>query len=143
MTVPVGEVMATSRVGLGIDDAFRVLTDDIDRWWRRESTATDAIVQFQGDRLVSIGPNGVEVLALISTWSPPSLVELQWFGPHAKQGDTVTIELTPDRDGTRVTVRHLQEGLPPGGAGTGFPGLWWADLLRRLTSSHPSHGTLL
>ena len=133
-----GEVVASTRVALGGDAAFRVFTDDIDRWWRRDPARPDAVVQFQGDRLISVSADGAELVAEVARWRPPTLVELRWLGPHAKDGDVVVLEFAPDRSGTRVTVRHRQIGMASGRAGTGGAGLWWADLLRRFSAAHPS-----
>ena len=134
-----GEVVTTTRVGLDVDDAFRVFTDGIDQWWRRDLACPDAVVQFEGDRLVSVATDGVELMAEVAHWTPPTLVELRWYGPHAHGGDVVLIEFAADGAGTRVTVRHRQDDLPAGGSGV--PGLWWADLLRRLAASHPISGS--
>jgi hypothetical protein len=133
-----GEVLATTRVGLGIDDAFCALTADIDRWWQRDPARPDAIVQFQGDRLVSVAADGTEVLAEVARWSPPSLVELSWHGPHSQPGDVVVVELSQEGVGTRVTIRHRRDGLVPGGGDGGTTGTWWGDLLCRLAAAHPS-----
>ena len=134
----VGEVLATTRVGLGLDDAFRAFTENIDRWWQRDRARPDAIVQFHGDRLVSVAAEGTELLAEVAQWSPPSLVELRWHGPHSEPGDVVVVELSPDGVGTRVTIRHRRDGLVPGGGAGGTTGTWWGDLLRRLAAAHPS-----
>jgi hypothetical protein len=136
--VAVGEVLATTRVGLAIDDAFLAFTEDIDRWWQRDPARPDAIVQFQGDRLVSVAAEGTEVLAEVAQWSPPSLVELRWHGPHSQPGDVVVVELSQDGVGTRVTIRHRRDGLVPGGGAGGTTGTWWSDRLRRLAAAHPS-----
>lgn len=133
-----GEIVTTTRVGLDVDDAFRVFTDGIDQWWRRDRPRPDAVVRFEGDRLVSIANDGAELIAEVAQWTPPSLVELRWYGPHARGGDIVRIEFAADGAGTRVTVRHRQDDSPKGGSGV--PGLLWAELLRRLAASYPKSG---
>lgn len=132
----VGEVLATTRVGLGVEDAFRVFTEEIDRWWRRDPERPEAIVQFAGGELVSIAPEGVTRLAEVAQWSPPSVVELRWFGPHAEPGDAVLIECSAEGDGSRVTIRHRREGLAPGAGAAGLLGAWWGDLLRRVAAAY-------
>jgi hypothetical protein len=133
-----GEILATTRIGLGVDEAFRAFTEQIDRWWRRDPARPDAVVQFHGDRLVSVATDGAHLLAEVAQWSPPSLVELQWRGPYAQPGDVVVVELVPDGAGTRITIRHRRDGLSPGDSDAGVSGLWWGDVLRRLVAAHPS-----
>ena len=134
----VGEVLATTRIGTGVDEAFRLFTQEIDRWWRRDPARRDAVVQFEGDRLVSLAANGVIVVAEVLRWSPPSLLELRWHGPHAARGDVVVIELAPDRAGTRITIHHRRDGLAPPDAAASVLGLWWGEVLRRVSSIHPT-----
>jgi uncharacterized protein YndB with AHSA1/START domain len=136
--VTLGEVVATTRVGLALDDAFRAFTGEVDRWWRRDSTRPDAVVKFEGDRLVSVTTEGVVLLAEVAQWSPPSLMELRWHGPHAELGDVVVVELAPDDRGTRITIRHRRDGLAPADAMASVLGLWWGDALSRLSSVHRS-----
>lgn len=135
-----GEVVATTRVGLGVDDAFRIFTDEIDRWWHRDELHPDAVVQFEGDRLVSVNAEGTVLLGEVARWSPPSLVELRWHGPHAQPGDRIVLEWASEGSGTRITIRHRRDGLTPADAMGAVVGLWWGDVLRRLAAAHPSNG---
>ena len=75
------------------------------------------------------------LLAEVAQWSPPSLVELRWHGPHSQPGDVLVVELSQDGVDTRVTIRHRRDGLVPGAGAGGVTGTWWGDLLRRLAAA--------
>lgn len=127
--MPAGEVVVTTVVAAPADRAFAAFTDGIDRWWKRPG---GTVVRFDGDRLVAVSHTGAGVLAVVCGWDPPRRVDLQWHGPHAAPGDTVTVEFAPEGAGTRVTVTHRRDGIRPQDAMADVLGLWWADTLRRL-----------
>lgn len=134
--MPHREVLATAKIALGTDEAFRAFTQEIDRWWQRDPARPDAIVQFHGNALVSVHPEGTQLLAEVTQWSPPSLLQLRWHGPHAQAGDVVTVGLAPEGTSTRVTIRHRRDGLEPGDAVGAVLGLWWGSVLSRFTAGH-------
>jgi uncharacterized protein YndB with AHSA1/START domain len=158
-TTPRPGDQASASVGLAVPpaEAFRVFTEEIDRWWRRgrrfrnapgdrgfvcieagvggrlfESFATDT-----GEQVVETG----RVLA----WEPPQRLLLEWrainFAPHERT--EVEVHFAPTaRGGTLVTVVHrgwsaLRADHPvrhgaavPAFIGT--MGMWWGDLLTSL-----------
>jgi uncharacterized protein YndB with AHSA1/START domain len=131
--MPEGEVIVTCLVAVSLDDAFLIFTQGIDRWWVRiPGQVEDTVVRFEGDRLVAATANGTQLLATVAKWSPPVHLEMQWSGPHAHPGDTVTIDFHPEGDATRVTIRHRRSGLRPEETTAAILGLWWGDLLARL-----------
>ena len=139
--MPIGEVVVTTVVGLGLDETFRAFTEEIDRWWRRTpGTDLDTIVRFEGDRLVSVSPSGAAVLATVSTWDAPTRLALQWEGPHSQPRDEVVVEFEAEPDRTRVTIRHQREGVSPAAVESAVLGLWWGDVLQRLTFAHRPQG---
>jgi uncharacterized protein YndB with AHSA1/START domain len=133
--MPIGEVTVTTLVAVPIDEAFRLFTERIDRWWiRTPGTEADSIVRFEAGRLVATTSRGVEVLANVANWDPPTTVEMDWRGPHSRPGDRVAIEFQSEAGGTRVTVRHHREGVRPEEATAAVLGLWWGGVLSRLAS---------
>jgi len=132
--VPTGEVLVTGLVRADPSVTFAAFTDDIDRWWHRPSAGRDVVVQFAGESLVAVSPSGTDVLGAVTAWDPPHRVVLDWHGPHAEQGDSVTIVFEPEAGGTRVTVRHARTGLPPDAVEHAIIGNWWGDVLQRLAA---------
>ena len=137
--MPVNEVTVTAIVRLPVEKAFATFTDQIDRWWvRKPFVASDSVVRFEGNRLVAASIDGAELLATVSEWDPPTRIEMEWSGPHAKPGDAVIIEFRPESGGTRVTVLHRRQGLKPEDVTAAILGLWWGDLLSRLQDQGPA-----
>ena len=110
------------------------------RLLRRLITDLDTIVRFEGDRLVSVSPSGAAVLATVSTWDAPTRLALQWEGPHSQPRDEVVVEFEAEPDRTRVTIRHQREGVTPAAVESAVLGLWWGDVLQRLTFAHRPQG---
>lgn len=143
-------------VGASPPVAFRVFTEEIDRWWRRglpyrvarggrgmlhleprvggrlfESFETDA-----GETVVETGR--------VRVWEPPVRLVLDWRATNFAPEEKTEVEVTFDarRGGTLVTVVHrgwsaLRDDHPVrhGKAPAAFlrmMGLWWADLLGAL-----------
>jgi hypothetical protein len=133
--VPKGEVVVTGVVALAPNEAFAAFTDQIDRWWRRPpGSARDEKVEFDGRRLVAVSPARVDVLATVTEWDPPTRLRMDWNGPHGEPGDTVAVEFEPDGHRTRITIRHRRRGLEPQAVESAIVGLWWGDLLARVTA---------
>ena len=78
-------------VSTGPDRAFALFTAHIGRWWplRHFSVfGTDALVAFEGERLVERSGSEVSVWAEVLEWDPPATLRLRWH---------------PGRDATRAT----------------------------------------
>ena len=130
-------VTVTCLVPVPVERAYTLFVEGIDRWWVRDRTP-DAIIRFEGDRLVEATSDGVKVLATISAIEEPDRIELAWDGPHAQPGDTVEIRFEPEATATRVTVSHLRTGLEPSEVASAILGLWWGDLLSRMVGGAPA-----
>lgn len=134
------------------DEAFRVFTEEIDRWWRRgfkfrASGKARGILHLEprvGGRLFEeIGERGVQT-GTVTAWDPPARLVFEWravnFAPHEKTEVEVVFE---EREtGTMVTVTHRgwSHIRPdhPARHGEEVPafirtiGLWWGELLSAL-----------
>jgi hypothetical protein len=127
--VPPGD-QATVTVSLTVDRerAFKVFTEDLDRWWRRGPRFRNA----PGERgFIRIEPgcggrvfesfdsaSGTTVIEIgrIKVWEPPSRLLFEWrnanFAPFEKTEVEVRFEATPPlpsrgaEAGCRVTVVH-------------------------------------
>jgi uncharacterized protein YndB with AHSA1/START domain len=137
-TVPNGEAAITCVVAGDPDSAFNAFTGEIDHWWSRgPDRQLGSIVRFEADRLVVATPQGVDILATVTEWDPPHRLQLDWLGPHSREGDTVMVTFEAEETGTRVTVHHRRAGLKPQETDAAIVGLWWGDLLGRLQARRP------
>ncbi len=102
----------------GLDKAFRLLTEQAGEWWPADRRHTkDAASQIRiesGGRFFERASDGREIeLGVVRVFEPPSRLVLDWYpGTGPTQPTHVEIALTPEGEGTRVTVVHL-----PGPAG--------------------------
>jgi uncharacterized protein YndB with AHSA1/START domain len=156
MTVAGDRVRVTVSVAIEPELAFRVFTEEIDRWWRRGRAYRMA----RGDRgILHLEPGvggrlfesfetdaGTKVVQTgeVTHWEPPARLVFDWravnFAPSEKTEVEVCFEPTPT--GTLVTlthsgwskiradhpVRHRQE-VPQF---VREMGLWWGKLLTSL-----------
>ena len=147
---------ATVFVGVSIEDAFDVFTNEIDLWWRqgrrfRNAGKRPGKIVFEsklGGRVfetiqLSTGERMLEVGRVIE-WDPPRRVALEWrnvnFKPHEKT--LVEVTFTPQGEGTMVRVEHSGWSAIPadhparhGLVAAPFArmiGMWWGDLLTSL-----------
>lgn len=100
-------------------EAFRLFTEEIDRWWvRGPINFFDAaravgmhIESGVGGRLLELyDPDGVDarVLGRITIWQPPAFLE--WVSPD---GVTTRVSFAPNGEGSLVEVRAtLPDGVP-------------------------------
>jgi uncharacterized protein YndB with AHSA1/START domain len=136
--------------------AFRVFTEEIDRWWRRGLRYRVAgkrrgIIRLEpgvggrlfesfetkkGDRVIETGR--------VTVWEPPARLVFEWravnFAPSERTEVEVVFQATPS--GTLVTVEHrgwiaIRPDHPArhGHDVPGFlrmMGFWWGDLLSSL-----------
>ncbi len=147
---------ATVLVEVPAEVAFRIFTEDIDRWWRRgvryrvggAGRGILALEPTVGGRLFESveTPAGTAVYptGTVTRWEPPRRLAFEWravnFGPH--EHTLVEIEFTPTRSGTQITVVHSGwSGIRPDhparhglevGPFLRMMGLWWGDLLTSL-----------
>lgn len=151
--LPGDRARASVLVRVPPDVAFRVFTDEIDRWWRRGLKYRVAgggrgIIQMEpgvGGRLFESfddedGPRTVQT-GRVTRWAPPSHLVFEWrgvnFAPEEKT--EVEVEFAQRPGGTLVTVTHRGwSRLPPehparhGQDVVPFirmMGLWWGELL--------------
>ncbi|MGA7272740.1 MAG: SRPBCC domain-containing protein [Acidimicrobiia bacterium] len=125
------QITVTCVVDVSPDRAFVLFTDHIDRWWKRSpGSAAAPEVRFENGRLMEHG----EILGVVSSWDPPRRIEMDWLGPHSQGGDRVVITFDPDSGGTRISVTHRRVGMAPESATAAVLGLWWGDILSRLTA---------
>jgi uncharacterized protein YndB with AHSA1/START domain len=136
--------------------AFRVFTEEIDRWWRRGlkfrvSGKRRGVIHLEphvGGRLFeSIDTTRGEKIVesgRVRAWDPPSRLAFEWrpqnFAPH--EVTLVEVSFDPSPSGTLVTVthsgwskirpdhpaRHRQDTA----AFIGGLGRWWGELMSSL-----------
>lgn len=146
------KVTVTTLVSVDPETAFRVFTEEVDEWWRREPrhrfrTGSAGVMRFEpgvGGRLLEVYDekpcNHFEVGRVLA-WEPGRRLVLEWRGREFKPEERTEVEVRFEADpqGTRVTLLHrgwdgLVAGHPArhglsGDAFTSLIGLWWADLL--------------
>ncbi|MFO1078092.1 MAG: SRPBCC domain-containing protein [Planctomycetota bacterium] len=155
--VPPGDQARVAvRVGVEPAAAFRVFTEEIDRWWRRgpafrTSGNERGVLRIEprvGGRLFETiaGAAGTRVVATgeVLVWEPPTRLVLRWrgvnFAPH--EHTEVEVAFAAAGSGTLVTVTHRGWSAirpdHPARHGEDVPafvrmlGLWWGDLLTAL-----------
>jgi uncharacterized protein YndB with AHSA1/START domain len=150
------QARATVSVAVPPEEAFRVFTEEVDRWWRRGRRFRNApgaagIVRIEpgpGGRLFeSFTIDGAEHVVQMGhtlAWEPPCRLLLQWravnFAPH--EHTEVEVLFKPSGSGTMVTVTHrgwaairADHPVRHGQDTAAFirsMGLWWGDLLTTL-----------
>jgi len=144
-------VIASTVVALEPAAAFRIFTDEIDRWWRRGPrfrwlTGGDGTLRFEGGlggRLVEVAADGRDEFELgrILAWEPGAALVFEFRARSFEPGQCTEVEIRfePVVGGTRVRVEHrgwdaLAADHPArhGLAGPAFGGMmevWWGDLL--------------
>jgi uncharacterized protein YndB with AHSA1/START domain len=157
MTAPPGDsASVTVFVRVTPADAFDVFTREIDLWWRtgpayRIAGKRRGRLFFEpklGGRMyetfeLKSGSRTIEV-GLVTSWEPPSRLELEWRGVNFRPGEKTFVEVgfAAQGDGTLVTVRHrgwsaLRDDHPArhGLTGADFSrmiGMWWGGLMTSL-----------
>lgn len=138
--------------------AFRVFTEEIDRWWRRGLAyrvgGRGGVLRLEpgvGGRLLETipGPEGERVVhsGTVTRWEPPTHLSFEWRAVVFEPGETTLVDVAfaPSGPHTLVTVTHggwstirpdhpARHGLEPA-AFVRSMGLWWGELL----GSYRSH----
>lgn len=154
--IPGDEATVSVLVRVDPEDAFRIFTEDINKWWRtglryRVGGKHRSVLHLEpqvGGRLFEAfeGPAGPKVLETgrVTAWEPPRRVVFQWravnFAPS--ESTEVEVEFAESASGTLVTVRHRgwSQIRPDHPARHNLPvqefirmmGMWWADLATSL-----------
>lgn len=97
------------------EDAFRVFTEGIGRWWPLETHSvgrdgrpaeTAVMDRHEGGRFYERTGSGTEHWGTILVWEPPSRVVISWELRPERPPTEVDVRFTPDGDGTRVDLEH-------------------------------------
>jgi uncharacterized protein YndB with AHSA1/START domain len=156
-SAPVAGDQAVVSVRVMVDpaEAFRIFTEEIDRWWRSglkyRIGKQRSVVHLEpklGGRLfesfeTSAGPKTKQT-GTVTCFDPPSRLVLEWravnFAPDEKT--EVEVLFQPSASGTLVTVKHsgwsrIRADHPARhGADTAKflsdMGMWWAELMTAL-----------
>lgn len=154
---PGDRVRVSIRVEATCEVAFRVFTEDIDRWWRRGlkyrvAGTRRGFIRIEpgvGGRLFESFEDDSGATRIIDTgrvlaWEPPFRLVFEWrsvtFAPAERT--EVEVGFVPDDGATLVTLTHVGwASLRPdhpvrhgdeAGAFIRRMGLWWGDLLSEL-----------
>ena len=146
-TAPIPPITATAAVGLPVDQAFRVFTEQFTAWWPHQyhigkAEVAEILLEPQvGGRWFERGVDGSECdWGRVLVWEPPHRVVLEWQISAAWQFDPdvhteVEVRFVSDGDRTRVELEH--RGLESLGAAAEMTrGIFdsptgWAGLLDR------------
>lgn len=102
-------------VARSLEDAFRVFTDDIGRWWPVETHSigkdgrpaeTAAIDGREGGRFYERTGSGTEHWGTILVWEPPSRIVISWELKPERPPTEIEVRFTKEGDGTRVDLEH-------------------------------------
>jgi uncharacterized protein YndB with AHSA1/START domain len=136
--------------------AFRLFTEDIDRWWRhgrkfRHSAAASSVIHIEPklggrvfERFEAQGAAQLFEMGRIEVWEPPHRLGFTWRIANFAAGEQtrVDVEFSPSATGTLVTVTHsgfaalrpdhpVRHGLPAAQF-VRMMGLWWGEQLTSL-----------
>jgi uncharacterized protein YndB with AHSA1/START domain len=126
--VSIAPVRKSVHVPVPPQDAFRVFTDDIDRWWPKDHGLDGPVVQsviepFVGGRWYARYASGREIAnGHVLAWEVPDRVLFSWEissewkpDPDSTIASEVEVRFTADRDGTLVEVEHRRFHRMSGG----------------------------
>lgn len=108
-------VRKSIEVNLGLEDAFRRFTTEIDSWWPLRShavtpaSATKCVFESgTGGELFEQHEDGTKTLwGVVRLWNPPQRVVFSWHpGRDPDSAQEVDVRFSPTRGGTRVTLEH-------------------------------------
>ncbi|MEZ5065787.1 MAG: SRPBCC domain-containing protein [bacterium] len=93
-----------------VEAAFRLFSDRIDEWWppERRHVRGPSVISLDARRFEERGENGEVVpLGVVRAWDPPTRILLDWYpGTDPNHPTVVEVRFLPDRDGTRLELRH-------------------------------------
>lgn len=129
--------------------AFRVFTEEIDAWWRREPRfrwlTRGGTLCFQGGELVERVDDETFVVGPVHAWEPGVRLGFGWRAPSFAHDETTVVDITFEAHpgGSRLTLVHrgwsalgLDHPARMGGGDSpalqGIYGLYWGDLLNAL-----------
>jgi uncharacterized protein YndB with AHSA1/START domain len=97
-------------VRASVETAFALFTSHITSWWplkRFSVFGTDALVAFEGDRLIERHGDQHSVWAEVLEWDPPRSLRLAWH-PGREQAEATDVHITfaSDEGVTLVTLVH-------------------------------------
>lgn len=108
-------IVKTMSVHCGPDEAFRLFTAEIARWWPLAThhlaplpPIACAVEPLAGGRVFETAADGVErEWGRVEAWEPPGRFAMSW-AVNAAPGEatTVTVTFTPDPEGTQVRLEH-------------------------------------
>jgi uncharacterized protein YndB with AHSA1/START domain len=142
-------IVVTTVVELGPAQAFRLFTEEIDRWWKRTpryrwAPGQSGTLSFEGtppERLIERGSGSFHVVGRVLAWEPGQRVAFEWSDAEIATDDRteVDVRFEPHPKGTRITLEHRGLGDLPAAhpARRGFQGeafeamfgYFWAFLL--------------
>jgi uncharacterized protein YndB with AHSA1/START domain len=162
--IPGDQARVSVLVATAPDDAFRVFTEEIDRWWRRgpkyrAAGAGRGIIRIEpglGGRLFESYEHGAEPRVFeagrVTGWEPPSRLVFEWRALSFAPAESTEVEVTfaPCARGTLVTVTHrgwsrirpdhpVRHGLEAA-AFIRMMGLWWGDLMTSMREHVAARG---
>jgi uncharacterized protein YndB with AHSA1/START domain len=154
---PGDQARASVLVEVDPETAFRIFTEEIDRWWKRgfkyRAIGKDrGIIHLEpraGGRLYERfdspgGPPRIFETGRVLAWEPPARLLLEWRSVTFAPEETTEVEVIfePSPSGTMVTVTHRGWAAirpdHPVRHGADVPafirtiGLWWGELLGAL-----------
>ncbi len=108
-------VRKTVDVGCGVEQAFRLFTEEIGTWWPTHSHSVgeeevERVVfeQRQGGRIYEVQRDGGEAdWGRVLAWEPPQRFVMTWHpGGKAAQATELEVRFAPEGDGTRLHLEH-------------------------------------
>jgi len=156
MMIPGDQSRVSVVVAVQPETAFRIFTEEIDRWWRRGlkyriAGTRRGIIHMEpgvGGRLFESFESDSEMKIFetgrVIAWEPPSRVVFNWRAVNFSPGQNTEVEVTFEKSssGTLVTVTHRGwSKIPPGhpvrhrletASFIRVMGLWWGDLMNSM-----------
>lgn len=109
-------------VGVSPKEAFRIFTEEISAWWRKDTPmwidpGRGLAYRFEpgvnGRLLETYDPGGSDAYEIgrITSWQPGVLLAFTWRMPNWNDGEVseVTVAFKADNGGTRVQLTHSFE----------------------------------